>query len=198
MNESTNISTNVTVNTTSTDESAKPTRILSAANPRFTADGRIMLDVQFTDIDGTFPFIAAPDDLTGYGPELHARALAGEFGEVAAYVPPPPPTAEEVTAQITAEKTRLVQAKMDAQAQTLGYDDIATAVTYADEPAVPKFQIEGQALRAWRSQVWATCYTILAAVSAGEREIPSDDELIAALPAFEMPAEDATTQSAAA
>ena len=76
---------------------------------------------------------------------------------------------------------------IDSQAQSLGYDNVATAVTYADEPAVPKFQQEGLALRAWRSQVWASCYSILADVEAGNRPEPTLEDLIAELPAFVAP-----------
>ncbi|WP_441228019.1 hypothetical protein AB7813_08415 [Tardiphaga sp. 20_F10_N6_6] len=89
---------------------------------------------------------------------------------------------------IAAGKVAVVQKFMDDEARKLNYDDIATAVTYADEPAVPKFQAEGQAFRAWRSLVWATCYQILDDVNAGNRAIPEDAELIAALPALEIPA----------
>ena len=36
--------------------------------------------------------------------------------------------------------------------------------------------------RAWRSQVWAKGYEILAEVQEGKREIPSEEELLAELP----------------
>ena len=75
-----------------------------------------------------------------------------------------------------------VQAHLDQAAQALGYDDIKSAATYADEDAVLKFQQEGQSLRAWRSLVWEHCFTLLASVQAGKREIPSEAELIAGLP----------------
>jgi hypothetical protein len=96
-----------------------------------------------------------------------------------------PRTPAPADAQKTLEGA--AQAHLDAQARSLGYDDIKSAVTYADEPAVPKFQAEGQALRAWRSLVWAKCYEILAEVQGGLRPIPTMDELLAELPAFSMP-----------
>ncbi|WP_162874434.1 hypothetical protein [Pseudomonas viridiflava] len=80
-----------------------------------------------------------------------------------------------------------IQKHLDAAAVVVGYDDIKTAVTYAEEPAVPKFQAEGQALRAWRSRVWDYCFAQIAAVHTGERELPSADMLIAELPALVMP-----------
>lgn len=63
--------------------------------------------------------------------------------------------------QIRAATVALVQAHLDAAARELRYDSIESAITYADEPVVPKFQAEGQAFRTWRSLVWAKCYAIL-------------------------------------
>lgn len=106
-------------------------------------------------------------------------------GEIAKhpFPPPPPPT----PAEIEAAKVAIVQRHMDEAAQALRYDDIATAVTYADEPSIPKFQAEGQAFRAWRSLVWAKCYEILADVQDGKRDIPTDEDLISELPELILP-----------
>ena len=97
--------------------------------------------------------------------------------------PPPPPTAEQIRAALT----DAVYAHMNAAAQARGYDDIKAAVTYAEEPAVPLFQAEGRALRAWRSLVWAHCYQVLADAQAGTRAIPTAAQLIAELPALDLP-----------
>lgn len=80
-----------------------------------------------------------------------------------------------------------IQKHMDDTAVAAGYDDLKSAVTYAEEPAVPKFQEEGQALRAWRSLVWAYGYEQIKAVQSGEREMPTVEELITELPALVMP-----------
>ena len=37
------------------------------------------------------PFGANPNDYYEHGREIFAKAVAGEFGEVAEYMPPPPP-----------------------------------------------------------------------------------------------------------
>ena len=95
-----------------------------------------------------------------------------------------PLTADQMKALLTAA----VQRHIDSQAQALGYDNIYTAVSYAEEPAVPRFQLEGRALRAWRSLVWAASREVMSAVEAGDRAVPTAEELIAALPAFEAPA----------
>lgn len=106
----------------------------------------------------------------------------------AAPPPPPqdPPPAEPTPDQIRADRVAYVYAHLNAAAQALGYDDIRAAVTYADEPIIPKFQAEGRAFRAWRSLVWAHCYQVLDDVQAGRRPIPSAQDLIAELPALHI------------
>lgn len=96
----------------------------------------------------------------------------------------PAPTPEQIKVALSAA----VQNHMDSAAKAAGYDDIKSAVTYAEEPSVPKFQAEGQAFRAWRSLCWAACYAVMAEVEAGERAVPTAEELIAELPALEVPA----------
>lgn len=93
---------------------------------------------------------------------------------------PPPPTAEQIMSRLEAS----VQLWLDEQARALGYDDIKSAVTYAEEPAVPKYQQEGQAMRRLRSLAWERCYEILSAVQAGQRSIPTEAELIAEMEAL--------------
>lgn len=100
---------------------------------------------------------------------------------------PPPPTPEQLERALQKQLTDAVQLHMDAQAQAIGYDNIFTAVTYADEPEVAKFQAEGLAFRAWRSRVWARCYELLDQVKAGTRPVPTAEQLIAELPALVLP-----------
>lgn len=87
---------------------------------------------------------------------------------------PPPPTVTEME--------DAVQAHLDTVAAKAGYDNIYTACTYAEEGAVPKFQMEGKQLRAWRSLVWAYCHTVLKDVQDKKREVPSISQLITELP----------------
>ncbi len=94
----------------------------------------------------------------------------------------PEPAQQPTQVQIIESIKAAVQSHMDTTAQSLGYDDIKTAVTYAEEPAVPKFQAEGQALRAWRSLVWAKCYQLLDEVQSGMRGRMTPDQVIAELP----------------
>ena len=135
---------------------------------------------------------AVPVDAVEITAEEHAALLeaqsngqqigADETGyPVAIAVVPPEPTYAEIVAGLTAA----IQAHLDATAKQYGYDDIKSAVTYADEPAVPKFQQEGQALRAWRSLVWEVAYAELALYQEGT-PIPTGEQLIEKLPAFEI------------
>lgn len=89
-------------------------------------------------------------------------------------------------ASLQASLVSTVQGIMDTKAQGYGYDSVTTAVTYADEPAVPKFQSEGQAFRSWRSSVWAACYAYLAQVQAGTKAFPMAADLPGLLPKFPL------------
>ena len=93
------------------------------------------------------------------------------------------PTQEEIEARIQKQLTDAVQNYLDAKAQELNYDSCLSVCSYIDT-GVQKFDDEGKAFRAWRSQVWAKGYEILAQVQAGERGIPTEEELIAELPEF--------------
>ena len=88
---------------------------------------------------------------------------------------------------VKAQLSELIQRHLDSAAHARGYDSILSAVTYAGEPAVPAFQAEGQAFRAWRSLVWARCYQLAAEVQAGKRPVPTPEALIALLPALVLP-----------
>lgn len=127
-----------------------------------------------------------------------ARALYLD-GEIVVLDPPPsalhvidPATQSWVREETDDEKKEAVRVRlqkvMDDAARAIGYDDIKTAITYADEPAVPRFQAEGQAFRVWRSRVWAACYEHPAML--GQEPIPTPDEAEALMPALELPPPD--------
>jgi hypothetical protein len=79
----------------------------------------------------------------------------------------------------------LVQQHMDMAAQALGYDDIRSAVSYADEPSIPQFQTEGIKFRKWRSLIWATCYQLLEQYNNDELELSAPEDIIPLLPLLE-------------
>jgi len=82
------------------------------------------------------------------------------------------------------EYSEAIQRELDKKATLLGYDSIHTAVTYADESGVPKFQIEGQALRKWRSLVWDYAYDVLGQVEQGLIEQPAIGDFVAGMPSY--------------
>lgn len=88
------------------------------------------------------------------------------------------PTAKEVVDTYMAA----VQRHLDAEAVRFGYDGIVSVVSYAEEPAVPRYQTEGLAFRAWRSLVWGCCEQVFEDVQSGKRTAPTYDGLIAELP----------------
>lgn len=85
--------------------------------------------------------------------------------------------------QIQTQLTQAVQNYLDSKARERGYDSIFTACTYAGDPN-PTWSAEGTAYKAWRSAVWQYCLTVMAAVQAGTRVIPTESELLAELPVF--------------
>lgn len=93
----------------------------------------------------------------------------------------PEPTQEEINAQTQARLTQAIQDHLDTKAQELNYDSCLSVCSYVDT-GVEKFDAEGKAFRAWRSAVWNKGYEILNACLAGEREVPTEAELIAELP----------------
>lgn len=102
------------------------------------------------------------------------RLSAGEY----AVLINPAPSPEAIQARYVAAVQKLV----DDLARAWGYDDAKSAVTYAEEPAVPRFQAEGQAIRAWRSLAWERLYAVQAEVQAQLRPVPTLEELLALLP----------------
>lgn len=134
-----------------------------------------------------------PDDVVEIDEPTYAALLAGQSAGkqivpgdsgIPMLQDPPPPTEAALIATISAA----VQAHMDAAAKHFGYDDIKSAVTYADEPVVPKFQHDGIAFRAWRSLVWEKCYAMLAQAKSGEIEPMSAEQVIAELPPLNLEA----------
>tara|TARA_R110000772_G_scaffold14947_1_gene42744 strand:- start:107 stop:508 length:402 start_codon:yes stop_codon:yes gene_type:complete len=77
------------------------------------------------------------------------------------------------------------QSVMDAQAQSMGYDNIFTAISYIGDP-YKKFNDEAVALRAYRSQVWQHSNDLMAQVLAGKVAQPTLEEYEQGLPDFTL------------
>jgi hypothetical protein len=93
------------------------------------------------------------------------RAVANADGSAWIYEDVPVaavPVAVPLTeAQLREQFIQAAQTALNMVARAWGYDNIFTACTYADEPAVPQFQAEGQALRRYRSEFWAAAYGLV-------------------------------------
>lgn len=100
------------------------------------------------------------------------------------YTPPPKP--EPTEEQIKRRLTNAVQRHLDETARERSYDNILSLCTYATSTN-DTFAAEGQAGVEWRDAVWSKCYQILNEVKAGDREQPTEDELLADLPGFTWP-----------
>ena len=115
-----------------------------------------------------------------YDPETRELITPGEYE----FTPPPPPTTEELIDKYTAT----IQRRLDAFAQTRNYDNIFTACTYVTSE-VPSFRTEAEHCVHIRDTTWSTCYQIMGEVLAGERTIPTLDELLELLPRLVWPDE---------
>ena len=85
---------------------------------------------------------------------------------------------------LQAQYTELVQKLMDDTVKTRGYDDVFTCISYVNSTD-ETFRAEANSVLAWRDRVWRKCYTMLAEIEAGQREIPTQEELLAELPTLE-------------
>jgi hypothetical protein len=74
-----------------------------------------------------------------------------------------------------------VQAHLDATAQSRGYTDTYTCLSYKDSTD-ETWHREAWAFNSWRDAVWHRCHEILNAFMAGEIEQPTVEEVIALLP----------------
>jgi len=54
--------------------------------------------------DAELPFTATKDDPEAHGQQIYQNILAGVYGEIAEFVPPEPPTAEEVARKVREER----------------------------------------------------------------------------------------------
>jgi hypothetical protein len=124
-----------------------------------------------------------PADVVEISEALHSRLMADQTtGKSIGPDKKGLPVAVYRTATDDQKKSMLqskVQQHLNAKANSLGYDNMASAVSYAEEPAVTAFQAEGQALRAWRSLVWEAALPLIEADPD-----QSVDTLIAAIPKF--------------
>lgn len=80
-----------------------------------------------------------------------------------------------------ADYSQAIQAHIDGVARSRNYAD-GVALTSYTVSTIPAWAAEAQAFAAWRDAVWASAYTTLASVLAGQQPQPTMSELIGSLP----------------
>lgn len=75
--------------------------------------------------------------------------------------------------------TNMVQARLDAFAQTKGYDSILSAITYANSSNA-QFAHDGKTALDARDSMWAACYAMINDMQSGT--IPTPEQFTAKLP----------------
>ena len=97
-------------------------KIEHAHSPKMEENGSVTLMVKFEHLDMEIPFTATLYDRMKHGPELHARALQGEFGVVTPYTPL---TAQEISDN--KKNSRMETAVNKVQHYTMMNDDFKIA-----------------------------------------------------------------------
>ena len=59
---------------------------------------------------GWIPFTASAEDTEQHGRNIHAALLAGDHGPIADYVPPPPPSTDQLATTARAQREALLTA----------------------------------------------------------------------------------------
>ena len=77
--------------------------------------------------------------------------------------------------------TKVVQTHLDVTARAKGYDSALSCVSYMDS-TIPAYRTEAAAMRDWRDAVWVRCYGLLAEVRSNAGPIPSEEDVLNALP----------------
>lgn len=122
-----------------------------------------------------------------YDPRYEGGSVNADTGEVAggswvsSSAPPDPATDAMV------RLTDVLNDHLDATAGQRRYDNRFTCALRAANPDSP-FYAEGLAFSTWMDECNFTAYQIMAQCRAGQRAIPTDAELIAALPILVWPA----------
>lgn len=110
-----------------------------------------------------------------------AEPLANDHPEILAFLHPEP-TPEQIRAKLEAA----LDAHVDATARGMGYRSSESCAGYAASTDAT-FKAEALAFIAWRDALWRTAIAVMQAVLAGQRAVPTREELLAEMPAFERP-----------
>lgn len=90
--------------------------------------------------------------------------------------------------QVQAETTAEIQRLLDSTAQSHGYDDLRSTISYIGS-SIPHWNAEGVRAKAWRDECWWLAYQIQEAVKAGTRALPTPAQVVAEMPPANWPQE---------
>jgi len=88
----------------------------SARNPKWSnpRQTQVELEVDFDELDDEYvPFLADPNDIVSWGPDLFNRAVAGEFGPIPPFEVPANTTQEESLELIRAMRDSILESEVD-------------------------------------------------------------------------------------
>lgn len=134
--------------------------------------GRLLLDPNFRAQHG---ITEIPDPIRGNDETEYTQEI-----DVEPWVIITPKSTDQIQAIAETRLKSDVQSYLDEGARALGYDNILSACSYASTPN--SFQAEGTSFLNWRSACWEHCNQVVIDVKAGNRAIPTREELIAELP----------------
>ena len=119
---------------------------------------------------------------------LHVPAVEGnkEYEALRLWLkintPEPEFTEAEIIEQQAQAINNAIQNHLDKKAQEFRYDNMVSARSYAGY--INPFQTEAQALATWCADCWEKAGQIEADVEAGNRPMPTVDEVLAELPVY--------------
>ncbi|MGK9047952.1 hypothetical protein KXR63_11360 [Stutzerimonas chloritidismutans] len=115
--------------------------------------------------------------------QAQGKTIAADAAGRPILIDPPAsePTPEDIERNLTAALNR----HLDAVAGQRRYDTRFTCSLRAGFPG--PFQEEGQVFAAWMDACNMAAYQLMADVKAGSRKVPTEAELIAAMPVIEWP-----------
>lgn len=121
--------------------------------------------------------------------DLPKPSIPTEDGEEveADFVPDDNWSPNRTEAEYMAWAEKVLQAHLDLIARSAGYRNIDRMISYADEPAVPKYQAQGKAARRWRSLFWDAAYKKLDRISTLRSLPKTAADLVEELPEYEPP-----------
>ena len=147
---------------------------MNIRNEQYNQHGTIDCEIEH-DKFGWIPCTLSPDDSETSGLFEEVKDLATP------YEPPPPPSDEELKAELISQFEKAIQSHLDKVARSYKYDSILSACSYAGY--ANRFQAEGQQFIAWRGAVWDFAYSEMDKYTI--ETAPTIEEFINQLPLFE-------------